>query len=101
MSYSEFTLELLRQKFGMTVRDQLFFEPIGDQMPSPWLRESLELGLSTYIVTEKARSEFIVAPILMECRQKFQHGVSIFSGIALNVEPENGLVGECDFILAR
>jgi hypothetical protein len=101
MSYSDFTLEKLRHEYGITLRDQVFFDPVGDLIPSPWLRESLNRGMSTYIVTEKARSEFIVAPILMECREKFQHGVSVFSGTTLNVDPAKGLAGECDFILAR
>lgn len=59
MSYSDFTLEILRHQFGMTVRDQALFEPIGDLVPSPWLRESLQKGSNPARVSEKARSSTI------------------------------------------
>ena len=101
MSYSDFTLESLRHKFAITVRDQMLFDAIGDLLPSPWLRQSLERGLSTYTVTEKARSEFIVAPILAETCVASQYRFNVFSGITLDAEPQNGLNGECDFIFAR
>jgi hypothetical protein len=46
-----------------------------------------------YTVTEKARSEFIVAPILVECRQRLQHRINVFSGVTLDAEPK-GLANE-------
>jgi hypothetical protein len=101
MGYSDFTLYMVRHRFGVTVRDQLSFEEIGDLAPSPWLRESLENGIQLSRVSEKARGEFIVAPILIECRERMQRRISVFSGVALNVDAEQGLNGECDFILAR
>jgi hypothetical protein len=101
MGYSDFTLDMVRHRFGVTVRDQLSFEEIGDLAPSPWLRESLENGIQLSRVSDKARGEFIVAPILIECRERMQRRISVFSGVALNVDAEQGLNGECDFILAR
>jgi hypothetical protein len=101
MAYSDFTLEGLRHGFGITVRDQALFEPIGDLVPSAWLRESLAKGAGPSVVSEKARGEFIVAPILIECQDRLPPGINIYSGVTLNVEPEVGLVGECDFVLAR
>jgi hypothetical protein len=101
MGYSDFTMDMMRHQFGMTVRDHALFDPIGDLVPSPWLRESLQRGLSVYTVSEKARSEFIVAPILAECCQAMERRVNVFSGVTLDVEPQKGLTGECDFILAR
>jgi hypothetical protein len=101
MGYSDFTMDKLRHQFGMTVRDQALFEPIGDLLPSPWLRESLQRGSNTYTVTEKARSEFIVAPILSEVCAVLQNRFNVYSGATLNVAPQEGLTGECDFVLAR
>ena len=54
----------------------------------------------TSIHTEKARSEFIVAPILAEVRKLMNHRISLFSGVDFNVDPAQGLNGTCDFILA-
>lgn len=101
MGYSDFTMDRVRREFGITVRDQVLFEPLGDLMPSPWLRETLQKGSGPAFISEKARSEFIVAPILMECRERLQNRINIFSGIHLDVDPAKGLNGECDFILAR
>ena len=56
----------------------------------------LELAL----ISEKARSEFIVGPILLASRQLCHNAITIYSGQRLDVQPEKGLVGECDFILA-
>src|SRR5205814_10081229 len=46
-----------------------------------------------------ARSEFIVVPILLASRELSHDAFAIYSGQRLDVQPEQGLVGECDFIL--
>lgn len=101
MAYRDFTLESLRHRFGMTVHDRALFETMGDLVPSAWLRESLQKGSRPAAVSEKARSEFIVAPLLIECCERMPSGINIFSGIRLDADPDQGLNGECDFILAR
>ena len=101
MSYSDFTMDMVRRGFGITVRDHVLFEPVSDLVPSPWLRESLQKGSGPAFISEKARGEFIVAPILIECRERMQNRVNIFSGIRLDVDPGKGLTGQCDFVLAR
>jgi hypothetical protein len=52
------------------------------------------------LVSEKARSEFIVAPILLAVRELSGERVAILSGQRLDVDPGRRLVGECDFLLA-
>ena len=101
MSYSDFTLDMVRHQFGVTVRDQLLFGEVGDLAPSPWLRESLENGIQLSFTSEKARGEFIVAPILIECRERMHRRISVFSGVSLNADVDRGLNGACDFLLAR
>ena len=58
------------------------------------------LELAANIGTEKARSELIVTPILLDVRRYLNNQISYFSGSTLNVDPEKGLTGECDFILS-
>jgi len=101
MSYAGFTLERLRRAFGITVRDQPLFQHLETLQPSPWLEEALAQGQDLAVTSEKARGEFIVAPVLMSCRTILGHDLRIFSGASLNVDPGAGLNGECDFILAR
>ncbi len=101
MSYSDFTLESLRHAFGLKVRDHALFEQVGTIAPSPWLQEALAKGQDLAFISEKARSEFIVAPVLMACRGLVGHHLRIFSGARLDVDAERGLKGECDFLLGR
>jgi hypothetical protein len=49
--------------------------------------------------SEKACSEFIIAPILTEILELNHHRFALFSGQYFDVEPETGLSGECDFLL--
>jgi hypothetical protein len=101
MSYSDFTLEMLRRNFGLTVQYQSFFPAIGSLTPAAWLEEALADGLGLAFASEKARSEFIVAPVLRACRQALSGGFQIFSGIRLDADPAAGLKGHCDFIIGR
>ena len=48
----------------------------------------------------KARSEFIVAPILLAVRELSGGRVAILSGPRLDVDPARRLSGECDFLLS-
>jgi hypothetical protein len=64
-----------------------------------WLQEQVPLGLA--IGTQKARSEMIIAPILVEARKLMQRRVSLFSGIEFNVDPDQGLCGFSDFIFSK
>ncbi|OUL34638.1 hypothetical protein BV372_13475 [Nostoc sp. T09] len=51
-------------------------------------------------ISEKARSEFIVVPILLVCRDLSEDRLAIFSGQRLDIDSAQGLIGKCDFILA-
>jgi hypothetical protein len=101
MSFSDFTPDALRTMFALTFQEAPLFSSPGSVEPTPWLKEALEKGQELAFVSEKSRSEFIVAPVLIACREMFQRGFHVFSGVRLDVEPERGLKGECDFILAR
>ena len=58
------------------------------------------MPLALAIGTEKASSELIVADILVELREKFEHRISFFSGIDFSVDAESGLTGVCDFLIS-
>ena len=51
--------------------------------------------------TEKARSEFMIAPFFSELWRRYRERCSFFSGIDFNVDAGRGLRGFCDFILSR
>jgi hypothetical protein len=76
---------------------------VPDHAISPLLQMLLEenVPLALAINTEKARSELIVTPILLEVWRLMRREISLFSGIEFNVAPDRGLNGVCDFILSR
>jgi hypothetical protein len=102
MSYSNFTVEEVRDKFTLNVRYSGFFPELEPILPSEYLNLALSKGLTYQIKgSEKARSEFIIAPILLELRDLSNSSVSIFSGEEFTVDRELGLSGICDFLISR
>jgi hypothetical protein len=71
-------------------------------MPSAHLTTALakKASLATAISTEKARSELIVADVLVELLEHFDRRISFFSGIDFSVNAEDGLTGVCDFLIS-
>jgi hypothetical protein len=103
MSYSEFTLAKVRDDFDLTLQEgQNLFADVVGVSPSELLTSMLSdyLPLAIAINSEKARSEFIIAPVLAEVRRLSNQQVSLFSGKEFNVDKARGLAGFCDFILS-
>jgi len=103
MSYSEFTISQIEGEFNLIIQERVeIFKSIKPVTPSDLLKEILaeNIPLALEIDTEKARSELIIAPILVELRKHFQRKISFFSGTEFNVEKAKGLTGRCDFIIS-
>jgi hypothetical protein len=100
LAFSDFTLELVQQKLGVTTEPADLFPDLPPVAVPTWLPDTLARGTSLALISEKARSEFIVAPILTACRELVAVPVAIYSGQRLDVDAAKGLIGECDFILA-
>ena len=103
MAYSNFTLEAVVTTFQLEiVESAALFAEIETVPPSAHLTTALEkkASLATAISTEKARSELIVADILVELLDHFDRRISFFSGIDFSVDAEDGLTGVCDFLVS-
>ncbi len=103
MAYSDFTLEAAQKTFQLdTVRSIGLFSEIEPVDPSAYLKMGLarKAALAAAIGTEKARSEMIIADVLVELLEHFERSISLFSGIDFNVDPEKGLTGVCDFLVS-
>ena len=103
MAYSNFTLETARETFQLeTLQSIGTFSGTERVEPSAELTKALakKAPLAVAIGTEKAKSEMIVADILVELREHFEHRISLFSGIDFNVDIENDLTGVCDFLVS-
>lgn len=104
MAYSQFSLDRVQTQFELSLQeDRSLFADVTPCQPSALLQQILEeyQALAIAINSEKARSEFIIAPILGDIRRHVSGPISLFSGKEFNVEPAIGLTGFCDFILSK
>jgi len=103
MPYSDFTLEKAQKSFDLTISEKTdIFSGVTALEASATLQEFLQENapLALQINTEKARSEMIIAPILLDLRKHLHYQISLFSGTDFNVSPELGLNGTCDFLIS-
>lgn len=103
MAYSDFSLAKVSKTFELTISDKInMFSAIPDLESSSFLEETLlySVPLAISSNTEKARSEMIIAPILLEIRRQLNYQIGLFSGSEFNVSPERGLNGICDFLIS-
>jgi hypothetical protein len=103
MAYSDFKLNQVISAFGLRVQEASgLFANIPEEecsnLLTTILQENIDLAVS--INTEKARSEMIISPILLEVRRKLNYNISLFSGVEFTVDTQKGLNGFCDFILS-
>jgi hypothetical protein len=103
MAYSDFTtISKVRSAFNLTVNEKtVLFADVEAIAPSDYLKTTLTeyIPLATAIDTEKARSELIIAPILLEVRRILNFQIGFFSGTEFNADAKSGLNGYCDYIL--
>jgi hypothetical protein len=103
MAYNAFTLNEVKRQFGLQIHEQeALFADAPSVEVSPWLQETLRefAPLALAMSTEKARSEMIIAPILLEVRRQKHETISLFSGMEFTVDATQGLVGFCDYLLS-
>jgi len=104
VAYADFTLSGLTKQFDLTIEERTDLYP---DVPEVALREPFrsQLGktvpLALKVATEKARSEFIIAPILAELWLLAEQQVGLFSGVDFTIDPARGLEGVCDYVITR
>jgi hypothetical protein len=104
MPYSKFTLSRAVEDFDLTVReDPNLFAAIPPVVPTPLLREILveNVPWAVAVGSEKARSEGIINPVLLEVKRQLGGQVGVFSGEEFNVDITADLNGYCDFLVSR
>jgi hypothetical protein len=103
MSFREFTYPDVCEKLALKPREaDLYHAAAPFALPPEFTARLFEDAEWAYAVfTEKARSECIIAPILLEMRRRLGKSFELFSGVELNVDPARGLNGVCDFLLTK
>ena len=104
MAYSKFDLLKVQNDLNLKIHEVIHFLPdlpfvAPDSLLKELLAENLPLALAQG--NEKARSEWIINPILTGVRRLANSQVSVFSGREFNVDPARDLTGYVDFLIAR
>lgn len=103
MAYDVFSLDAVKQQFGLRTDERGdYFAAVTPRPVSDFLRQtlSLNLPLALALSNEKARSELLIMPILLEVYRQTQQTFSLFSGVEFNVDFSKGLAGFCDYLLS-
>ncbi|MBD2410031.1 hypothetical protein FACHB389_07660 [Nostoc calcicola FACHB-389] len=104
MAYSDFSLAKAKQEFSLTTLEKRdIFAGVPELAASNLLAETLNYNLEIALASnsEKARSELIIAPILVDLRRQLREQIGLFSGIDFTVDHAKGLNGTCDFIITK
>jgi hypothetical protein len=104
MPYSQFTIDKAKRDLKLTILEGIRFFPdtIAPITLSSRLETILEnLPWAVAVGTEKARSEVIINPVLLEVRRILNQEISVFSGEQFDVDIDAGLNGVCDFLVSR
>lgn len=101
MAYSDYTFVRLKKNFGIDQKSTFLFNnmKIEEVAPSARLLEDLKDGQTMPLLTEKAKSEALIYPIIRELKKRHAH-ISVFSGYTFNVDSAHGLVGAPDFMIS-
>ncbi len=103
MAFRDFNFPQVQEQLGLRVEDADLFAATLLFPMRPEFAEFLKDGAALALAnsTEKAKSEFIIAPVLLELRRSLTPKFALFSGVEWEVDRERGLNGYCDFILGR
>jgi hypothetical protein len=82
MAYNNFTLNSVKNLFKLKIKDAPFCEPLPTAEPSPEMASILAewFPIAQAARTEKALSEMLVSPILLEAKKLANQPVQLFSG---------------------
>ena len=104
MPYSNFSLSRVKKEFGITTYEAKdIFAAVPELPCTQHLTDTLNYHVPIALASnsEKARSEMIITPILMELRKQLNEQINLFSGVEFNVDNSRELNGVCDFIVTK
>ncbi len=101
MAYNKFTTVQLQEEYQIEDTEQAgLFADAPPAAVSDWLRQTLakQTEVALRSGSEKARSELLITPILIEVYEQSRDRANFFSGIQFDVDKKRGLAGFCDFL---
>ncbi len=102
MGYNKFLkLDKLRKDLGIKdIQKKWLPQSFNPVSISQNLTENLTDASQEALGSEKAKSEYVITPILRELRKQNPTYFKSFSGYLFNIDSEKNLNGFCDFILS-
>ncbi len=101
MAYNKFKIEHLKEKLHLKVLNEYWLHKELVAFENDTILDSLlSEAPNLFLGSEKARSEFIVTPVLQALSRRNRGRFTIFSGYEFNIDKKIELNGFCDFILA-
>jgi hypothetical protein len=103
MTYNNFTLASVKEQFGLNLSVSPFCQGLPVAAPSATFAAIFAewLPIAQQAKSEKAKSELLVSPILLEVRKLVDNSVELFSGEEFSVDKDQSLNGFCDFLLSK
>jgi hypothetical protein len=104
VAYSDFDLKKAVTDFGLSPPTVVpLFTGVAQVEPSQYLRDWLAefAPVAMGLMTESARRESIIFPVLAEAKRRTPPPLTIASGVTFDVDKARGLSGMCDYILTR
>jgi hypothetical protein len=103
MAYNNFTLPDVTDRFELTLSGSPFCADLPVAIPSELFSAIFSewFPLAQQARSEKAKSELLISPVLLEVRKLVHNSIELFSGEEFSVDKERGLNGFCDFLLSK
>ena len=103
MAYNNFTLDSVKNQFKLKLIKNQFCDSLPLAEPAADILSVLDrwFPIASIARTEKAKSELLVSPVLIEARRLVNERVQLFSGEEFDVDKLRGLNGFCDFLFSK
>lgn len=103
MAYNDFTLAEVTDRFELNLSSLPFCQELPVAVPSELFSAIFRewFPLAQQARSEKAKSELLISPVLLEVRKLVHNSIELFSGEEFSVDREQGLNGFCDFLLSK
>ncbi|MCB1190600.1 MAG: hypothetical protein H7A23_19900 [Leptospiraceae bacterium] len=100
-SYSDFTIQDLQDMFGIKDKIDALNLCRKEVEPSEWLLATFAKHKGLPIASEKAKSEMLITPILLDMHERQPSAFSFFSGYTFEVDKNLALTGRCDYLITK
>lgn len=98
MAYSDFTAFNISKRFDVKFKKEELFADVKPIEPSDWLIETIKNAIDVGFDDGISCSEGLVTPVLLEFSFINNHSYTEYYRMNFDVDEQNGLEGECDFL---